>query len=175
MYPHQVSGFSGTVRWQTSDARTHDTKAQAMDAQAALGPRSDTLASYEAAFKRLSRRQRWLVRRDDFLSRHFGMILAVVISLIAVSLVTAGWQCVRWLQTGEWPKLTWLNGLDWIGLHHPRVTWVGLDHILTWVLDLPLALLPILIACLLLWLVITSGEEGELDSARNSLRQRPSA
>lgn len=172
MYPHQVRGFSGTVRWQTSDARTYDTRTLAMDAQAALGPRSDTLASYEAAFGRLSRRQRWLVRRDDFLSRHFRLILTAVVSLIAASLVTAGWQSVRWPQTGVWPKLALSNGLVLIGVDHPRVAWVGLDRIPAWILDLPLALLPVAIAMLLLWLLL-QGEHGtELEAARKTLNNR---
>lgn len=172
MYPHQVRGFSRTVRWQTSDARTYDTKAQAMDAQAELGPRSDTLASYEAAFEQLSRRQRWLIRRDDFLIAHFGLFLAVVFGLIAVSLVTAGWQSLRWLQTGVWPKLAWSDGLALIGIHHPRVAWIGVNRILAWVLDLPLAPFPTAAALLMMWLVLRGDKTPALRDARRLLGQR---
>lgn len=173
MYPHQVRGFSGTVRWQTSDARTYDTKAQAMDAQAVLGPRSDTLAAYEEAFDRLSRRQRWLIRRDDFLVAHFGLFLAVVVGLIAVSLVTVGWQSLRWLQSGVWPKLAWSDGLAMLGIDHPRAAWVGVDRMIDWVLDLPLTILPIAAALLLAWLVLRGDDTPALHDARQLLvRQR---
>jgi hypothetical protein len=61
-----------------------------------------------------------------------------IFSLAAVAIV--GLQTYHWLETGEWYPVPLSLGLDFVGLRVPTTDWIGLQIIVDWVLDLPLAL-----------------------------------
>jgi hypothetical protein len=62
-----------------------------------------------------------------------ALLIGVALSLLAA--VIFAWQCLGWLEVGEWPRLPLRT------LFQPRVSWVGLQIILDWIFALPLALI----------------------------------
>jgi hypothetical protein len=56
------------------------------------------------------------------------------------------YQAFLWLQIGVWTPLPISSALQFIGWRVPTTDWVGLQKILTWVFDLPLAVIPALLA-----------------------------
>lgn len=127
-YPIQVYGQAGRVRWRTSDARTHDTKAHAVRAQNAIGivdaPPSSTVG-------------------HGFIVG-FGTIFALTIGAIGI----IGWQSVSWLETGIWPTLAIADIVDEPAI---RTGWIGADRLLTMPFESPLSLWMLSVAALIGW------------------------
>lgn len=119
----------------------------------------------------LNARQQKLIKRDDFLGAHFGQVLFAILALVASSLTILGWQCVDWLRSGRWPDLTWRDALGWWDIVVPQPSWVGLSRIVDWVMSLPFALAPFLLAGLILWVLLHGENDPELRTARQIVAQ----
>lgn len=119
----------------------------------------------------LTDRQQRLIRRDDFWMAHFGHVLFVIISLIAASVAILGWQGAYWLKSGHWPDVTWRDALSWWDIVVPAPSWVGLSRIVDWVISLPFALAPFLLAGLILWILLHGENSPELKTARQIAAQ----
>jgi hypothetical protein len=104
----------------------------------------------------LTDRQQRLIRRNDFWIAHFGHVLFAILS---------------WLRSGQWPDLTWRDALGWWDIVVPRPAWVGLSRIVDWVMSLPFALAPFLIASLILWVLLHGENDPELKDARQIVAQ----
>lgn len=119
----------------------------------------------------LTDRQQRLIRRDDFWIAHFGHVLFAILSLVAASIAILGWQSSYWLKSGQWPDLTWRDALGWWNIVVPQPSWVGLSRIVDWVMSLPFALAPFLLAGLILWVLLHGENDPELKTARQIVAQ----
>lgn len=114
----------------------------------------------------LSARQQRLIKRDDYWTAHFGHVLFTVIALVGTSIAILVWQGVQWLKSGRWPDVTWQDALGWLGIIVPQPSWVGFARIVDWVMSLPFALAPFLLAGLILWVLLRGENDPELKTAR---------
>jgi hypothetical protein len=119
----------------------------------------------------LSARQQQLIKRDEFWTAHFGHVLFTILALVGASIAILGWQGVKWLKSGQWPALTWQDALGWLGIIAPEPSWVGFARIVGWVMSLPLALAPFLLAGLILWVLLRGENDPELKTARQIVAQ----
>ncbi|MEG3166395.1 hypothetical protein U1701_17580 [Sphingomonas sp. PB2P19] len=115
----------------------------------------------------LSARQRRLIKRDDFWTAHFGQVLFTVLALVGASIAILGWQGAEWLKSGQWPDLTWRDALGWLGIVVPQPSWVGFARIVGWIMSLPFALAPFLLAGLILWVLLRGENDPDLKTARH--------
>jgi hypothetical protein len=61
-----------------------------------------------------------------------------------VALAFPAYQALLWLKDGVWHPLP----ISWATRHVPQTDWVGLQKIIDWTLDLPVSVLPMLVALL---------------------------
>ena len=92
-----------------------------------------------------------IVLRRAVLGMTAGVLRAIQIGGIMLAFggfLLFGSQCIEWLKTGVWAPHT-LEGDIWLGWPWPRVTWVGVQRIIDWllldVLSWPTALVAIII------------------------------
>lgn len=117
-YPVRINAQSGRTRWRTSDARTHDTKQQAQEAQARIGP-ANMVPAPDHAFT-------------------FGLYLVLACAAGAIGIV--GWQAYTWLRTGSWPSASLNDVLVIARGEMPHLTSVGADRIMQTALAAPLSM-----------------------------------
>lgn len=65
-----------------------------------------------------------------------GLCSALFVGATALILMVQG---VAWLKTGTWHSVSVAQALMFVGMHgwaSPQTSWLGLDAVLTWLLDL---------------------------------------
>lgn len=88
----------------------------------------------------------------------FGRLIKAIGVLAGLAgAVLLGLQCLWWFEDGYWSPKTPLDLWLWLGLSYTPVAWHGLEHVLLWLLGLPLA--GVLLA--LAYLVFTLGRRIE--------------
>jgi hypothetical protein len=51
------------------------------------------------------------------------------------------WQAYRWLKDGYWTEVPASTALTYMGCPLPMVSWIGLQKIIDWLLDIPTSLI----------------------------------
>lgn len=103
----------------------------------------------------------WLNRLRD---QAVAWAALAVCSVLASPLVILGWQSLHWLRFGVWEPWPVWRAIQHVGWRFPETEWAGVQRILWWLLDLPLALAIPLMGVALLWLAGTIGQvTGRLD------------
>ena len=98
---------------------------------------------------------KWLNRLSD------ELLVATAMAACAVflsPLVILGWQSLNWLRFGVWEPWPVWRAIQHFGWRFPETEWAGVQRILWWLLDLPLALAIPLTGVALLWLAGTIGQ-----------------
>src|SRR5262245_24164030 len=48
-------------------------------------------------------------------------------------------QVIEWLRTGKWHPVPVSAGLDYLGIAHPTMSWIGAQKVIDFILDFPLS------------------------------------
>ena len=95
-----------------------------------LMPLSDTGHGHSTRSARLRKARLWAR-----LTLMFWLFVAVLVVL---------GEAVHWLKTAEWTSWTCADGLAVLHLNLPSVSWLGVQRIADWSMNLPLALLAVI-------------------------------
>jgi hypothetical protein len=82
------------------------------------------------------------IHREDEINGWAGLSLAL---LFLAGAAILAWQILLWLKAGEWTSYTWADAFAWarpLELPNGR----GVEKLLRWIGQLPLCLLPLVIA-----------------------------
>jgi len=82
------------------------------------------------------------------------LIVGIFVCSLLIPIGTVGYQTFTWLQTGKWVSLPvrWL----WHSAQtSPHVSWVGVQTMLDWALDLPLSGASVLVLVLALCIAVS--------------------
>jgi hypothetical protein len=77
--------------------------------------------------------------------------ISVFVSIFGSLAILFG-QILFWLRYGEWFPLTPLDALIWLNLPVPHSSWGGIEKMIVWVLEWPLALFVFLLGVLICYL-----------------------
>jgi hypothetical protein len=80
-----------------------------------------------------------------------ALVVGAVFGMVATGIV--GWQAIEWLRTAMWVPLPLSSALAPGGFGPPNLSWAGMQKVALWILDLPVALVPAVLAlgCLSHW------------------------
>lgn len=80
-----------------------------------------------------------LLAADDLEIVRSGYWLVAIATSFGSAVAVIAVQSVYWLKHGEWPAFTVARLLSWLGFHVASVNWTGVQRILRWLLDCPVA------------------------------------
>jgi len=77
------------------------------------------------------------------------------------------WQAYRWLKDGYWTEVPASTALTYMGCPLPMVSWIGLQKIIDWLLDIPTSLILFVLSiivvaiCAMIEAVLTMPRQGK--------------
>lgn len=92
-------------------------------------------------------------RAADYGLMALGLLGCLWIAALLSPILIIGWQTLHWLQHGVWERWSVLRAMDYASIPVPHASWVGVQKIIYWYVELPLALALPCTAMLLLWIV----------------------
>lgn len=94
----------------------------------------------------------------DRVTGHSNVLAGIGVIVFAAGPVIFSLQCLSWFKGGVWHAFSVQTAWDVMDAPGPQVSWIGLQRIIDWVLQLPLSLALMCVGGFIVWL----GEKARL-------------